>query len=202
MNNSNSNPKVLAIIPARGGSKRILNKNLVDLCNNPLIYYSILAAKSSQYIDRIIVSTDEKRIAEVSETYGAEVLERPRNLALDNTPTIDVVIHVLDVLKEKNYAPNIIILLQPTSPLRTTSDIDNAIALFLNDDYESLISVCELEHPPFPSDNNLRNLYSLFKSKSQVHPLFDTFNSIIFGSESGTSNPLTSLRLPSSRAFE
>lgn len=173
MYNSNSNPKILAIIPARGGSKRIPNKNIIDLCNNPLISYSILAAKSSEYIERIIVSTDDKRITEVSETYGVEVLKRPKNLALDNTPTIDVVIHALDALKEKNYTPSIIILLQPTSPLRTTNDIDNAITLFLNSNYESLISVCELGHSPFWSlkikDGFLKPLFGkkYFKMRSQ-----------------------------------
>ncbi|MHA2287928.1 MAG: acylneuraminate cytidylyltransferase family protein [Promethearchaeota archaeon] len=149
MLDSNSTQKILAIIPARGGSKRIRNKNLVDLCNKPLISYSILAAKSSKYIDRTIVSTDEESIAEVSETYGAEVLKRPRNLALDDTPTIDVVLHALSALNEKNYTPSLIVLLQPTSPLRTTNDIDNAITLFLNGNSETLISVCESEHSPF-----------------------------------------------------
>jgi len=100
-------------------------------------------------VKRVIVSTDDEEIAEVSELYGAQVIRRPAELARDETPTIDVVLHVLDVLSKDHYQPEVVVLLQPTSPLRLAKDIDDAIHLFLNSECESVVSVCEAKHPPF-----------------------------------------------------
>ena len=142
--------KIVAIIPARGGSKGIPRKNIRLLAGKPLIAYSIEAALNSKYINRIIISTEDKEIADISRKYGAEVIERPEELAKDNSQTIDVVKHVLENLKKnESYTPDIIALLQPTSPLRTKEDIDNGIELFVNNKCGSVISVCEAIHPVY-----------------------------------------------------
>ena len=143
--------EVLAIIPARGGSKGVPKKNIRLLAGKPLIAYSIEQAKESKYISRAIVSTENEEIAEIAREWNAEVIKRPKELARDDTPTIDVIIHVLDSLrKEEKYISDIVVLLQPTSPLRTSKDIDNAIELFLNNqNCLSLVSVTEFDHPPF-----------------------------------------------------
>jgi len=138
--------KILAIIPARGGSKTIPRKNIKLLNGKPLIYYTIKESIKSKYLGRIIVSTEDKEISEISKKYGAEVIERPEELAKDETPTIDVIFHVLQVIKAENFEPGLVVLLQPTSPLRNAQDIDNAIELFLKNDCESVVSVCEVEH--------------------------------------------------------
>lgn len=141
--------KIITIIPARGGSKGIPRKNLRLLARKPLIAYSIETALKSKWIDRVIVSTEDEEIAEISREDGAEIIERPKEMARDDSPTIDAIFHALEVLKVENYEPDITILLQPTSPLRTAKDIDNAIELFLNNDGESVVSVCEVEHTPY-----------------------------------------------------
>ena len=135
--------KIIAIIPARGGSKGIPRKNIRVLAGKPLIAYSIEAALKSKYIGKTIVSTEDKEIAEKSREYGAEVIERPRELANDTAPTEPVLEHVVEWLKEhEGYTPDIVILLQPTSPFRTSEHIDEALDIFLNNDYDSLLSVC------------------------------------------------------------
>lgn len=138
---------IIGVIPARGGSKRLPRKNIKLLNRKPLIAYTIEQALDSKYLDKVVVTTDDKDIAEISKKYQAEVIIRPKNLARDDTPTIDVIYHLINFLKLKD--DDIIVLLQPTSPLRTTEDIDNAIRLFLNSNCESVVSVCETEFPPY-----------------------------------------------------
>lgn len=158
-----NNQKILAIIPARGKSKVIPRKNIRLLAGKPLIAYSIETALKSKYIDRVVVSTEDDEIADVAKIYGAKVIKRPEELARDDSPTIDVVFHALDVLKLEDYNPDILVLLQPTSPLRTREDIDNAIKLFLEKDCESVVSVCESIH-----------LYWSFKIEERyLKPVFD-----------------------------
>jgi CMP-N-acetylneuraminic acid synthetase len=138
--------KILAIIPARGGSKRLPKKNLMDLAGKPLIAYSIEAAKNSQYIDDVILSSESEEILSVAREYGAQTpFVRPKELAEDTSRSIDVVTHALKTLTQKYDA---VILLQPTSPLRTTEDIDGAIEMFYNKQATSVIGVCEMEHSP------------------------------------------------------
>jgi len=134
------NKKILAIIPARGGSKGIPQKNIKPLFGKPLIAYTIKSALQSKYLDRMIVSTEDKEITKISEKYGAKVIKRPKKLSTDKSKTIDAVLYCLNILADKNYVPDIIVLLQPTSPLRTTKTIDLAIKTFINnfDDYDSL----------------------------------------------------------------
>jgi len=119
--------KIICIIPARGGSKSIPQKNIKIICGKPLFVWSILAAKSSKYIDRVIVSTDDKKISDISKKWGVEVLDRPKKYATDKATTIQVLQHAIKEVP--NY--DIIVLLQPTSPLRTGKLIDEAISRFL-----------------------------------------------------------------------
>lgn len=117
---------VLAYIPARGGSKRIPNKNIRDFCGKPLIAYSIEQARAVSFIDRVIVDTDSPEIAEVAKKYGAEVpYLRPPELANDNARVIDALLHLLGHLKkEEGYEPTHVLILQTTSPLRELRDIE------------------------------------------------------------------------------
>jgi len=140
------NKKILAVIPARGGSKEIPRKNIRLLAGKPLIAYTIEAALKSKYVDKVIVSTEDIEISQISEQYGAEVVKRPEKLARDETPTLSVIQHVVRRLKEKY---DIIVALQPTSPLRDEKDIDAAIDLFGKHGTDSLVSVCEVEHHPY-----------------------------------------------------
>lgn len=142
---------MLALVPARGGSKGVPGKNIRPLAGKPLISYTINAALRSEYQLRVVVSTDDVRIAEVSRAAGAEVpFLRPQELALDETPTLSVVQDALHWLKEHEaYEPEIVVLLQPTSPLRTAQHIDEGIRLLLETGADSVISVCEAEHSPY-----------------------------------------------------
>lgn len=142
---------ILAIIPARGGSKGLPRKNVLPLLGEPLIAYTIKEAKKSKYITRIIVTTDDDEIAGISLKYGAEVpFRRPKELAGDNTSTNDVIEHVLNVIvKEEEKLPDIICLLQCTSPLRTVSDIDSTIEKMLKTNSDSAVAVCEVESNPY-----------------------------------------------------
>jgi N-acylneuraminate cytidylyltransferase/CMP-N,N'-diacetyllegionaminic acid synthase len=141
--------KFLAIIPARGGSKGIPHKNIMDLCGKPLISYSIEEAKKSKYIDYVLVSTDDEEIKEVSMNYGANVpFLRPDKFSDDKAKSIDVVIHAIEFLKNDGNIFDYVVLLQPTSPLRTYEDIDSAIELILEKNESSLVSVCEVDENP------------------------------------------------------
>ena len=116
--------KNLAIIPARGGSKGLKNKNILKFDNKPLLAWSILAAKKSKLFSKIIVSTDSKKIAVIAKKYGAEVpFLRPKKLSSDRSKSVDLVIHALDFYKKKNLFFKNIFLLEPTSPLRDEKDI-------------------------------------------------------------------------------
>lgn len=141
------NKKILVIIPARGGSKGLPRKNIRQLNGKPLICYAIDEAMKSKFVERIIVTTDDSEIAEISKEAGAEVIIRPPALAQDESPVIDAIFHVLDNIKGEK--PDLIVLLQPTSPLRETTDIDGAIQLFLDGQCDSLMSVCPAEHSPY-----------------------------------------------------
>lgn len=141
--------KILALIPARGGSKGIKGKNIVELCGKPLIAYSILAGLESKYIDKVVVTTDSEEIAEVSKRFGAEVpFFRPAYLASDTAKTIDAVLHAVEWLREHGEDYDILVLLQPTQPLRTGVDIDEAIETYMKNGMKAVVSVKEVdEHP-------------------------------------------------------
>lgn len=141
-----NNKKVLAIIPARGGSKRVPRKNIRHLAGKPLIAWTIEAGKKSKYIDRVIVSSDDLEIIEVSKAFGADIpFIRPKYLAEDRTPGIDPVIHALKELPDYDY----VVLLQPTSPLRLTEDIDGCIEQLVRAKSSACVSVAESEKSPY-----------------------------------------------------
>lgn len=143
--------KVIAIIPAREGSKGVKNKNIKILKDKPLISYTIEEAKKSKLIDKLIVSTDSIEIAELSKKSGAEVpFIRPKDLSTDSSLTYDVVKHCLDFYKAKGEHYDIILLLQPTTPFRTVDTIDKSLTILKNDTtYTSVVSVVDVEgnHP-------------------------------------------------------
>ena len=139
---------VFALIPARGGSKGIPRKNLVRICDRPLIEYSIRAARQAHSVDRVIVSTDDPEIAEISLACGAEVpFLRPAEFANDAASMLSVLCHALEWC-EKNSAEQIdaLVLLQPTSPLRTARHVDGAVELFFKSGASSVVSVIEVPH--------------------------------------------------------
>jgi len=143
--------KILCVIPARGGSKELPGKNIKKLLGKPLIAYSIEQAKNSKYIDRVIVSTDSHKIANISKKYHAELpFIRPRKLAGDNSSTIDVLLHAVDLMeKNKNCYFGILVLLHATSPLRTVEDIDRCIELLFKKKADNVISVTESHRNPY-----------------------------------------------------
>lgn len=145
--------KIIAIIPAREGSKGIPYKNIKTLAGKPLIAYTIEAALKSKFLDRVIVSTDSKKIAKIAKESGADVpFLRPKRLAGDKTAMFFVVKHAVSWLKNKeSYSADIVAILQPTSPLRTGKDIDKAIKIFLNDKCESVVSVSRSKSSLFQS---------------------------------------------------
>ena len=138
----------LAIIPARGGSKRLPRKNILDLNGKPLIAWSIEAGLDSKYIDKVVVSSDNNEILDIAQKFGADVIVRPKELASDTATTFDTIKHTIRSLEQYDY----IVLLQPTSPLRNSKHIDEAIELLEKKDADSVVSVCEMEHSPLWSN--------------------------------------------------
>lgn len=149
--NIKSLSNILALIPARGGSKGIPKKNIRPLAGKPLINYTIEAALQSRYQIRVVVSTDDEEIAKIARAAGAEVpFLRPAELAQDETPTFPVVQHALQWLEQHEaYQPKLVVLLQPTSPLRRPEHIDRALELILSSEADSVVSLCEAEHSPY-----------------------------------------------------
>ena len=133
---------VLALIPARGASKAIPRKNLAPLAGRPLLAWTIDAASESEAVTRVFVSTEDDEIAEVTRGLGAYVLQRPPELASDETPMRAVIDHALGELGQ----PDLLVLLQPTSPLRRSDHIDEAVRLLLDSDVDCVVSVVEVPH--------------------------------------------------------
>jgi len=156
--------KIIAIIPARGGSKGVSKKNIRLLAEKPLIHYTIHAAQNSNYVDHVIVSTDDDEIIKVASIKDVQVIKRPSEIAGDDAPTIDAILHVLDNSDKLGLKPDLVVLLQPTSPFRAPSDIDAALDIFLQNDCDSVISVVESTHPPF---------WNMVVKGSYLQPLFD-----------------------------
>lgn len=149
------NKKILALIPARAGSKGLPGKNIKIIAGKPLIEWSIIQAKNSKYVDLVAVTTDGDEIVDIAEASGTVAIKRPVELAEDNSPTSQAVNHALIEL-EKNDTFDYIILLEPTSPLRGIYDIDNAIVDLVDnfDKADSLVSLglVQLEHPDIVKD--------------------------------------------------
>lgn len=142
-----SKKKIIAIIPARGGSKGVPGKNLKNLGALPLIDHTILFSKNSGVFDKIIISSDDDNICARAEKYEIEAIKRPAHLASDNSLVIDAIKYTIDVLINKGYYPDYIFLLEPTSPLRDKSELINAVSA-LNSGYDSVASFCETTTPP------------------------------------------------------
>ena len=139
---------MIAIITARGGSKGLPRKNVLPFCGKPLIAHTIEAAKNSSAIDRIIVSTDDEEIADISREFGAEVpFMRPAELASDTASSRDVILHTLLFLEAEGRPVDAFCLLQPTSPLRTSADIDGAYRIFQEKNADSVLSITPYDHP-------------------------------------------------------
>ena len=164
---------ILALIPARGGSKGIKMKNIKKFKGKELIYWSIKIAKDSEYINRIIVSTDNNEIKETALKYGAEVpFMRPKHISGDLSNDYQFIRHCLDYLKEtEGEIPDIVVQLRPTYPTRKLSTLDETIEIFINgfDKYDSLRTVYKLEKSPY-------KMYRIVDR--QLIPLFDEVNGI------------------------
>lgn len=181
------NKRFLAIIPARGGSKGIANKNIIDVNGQPLIHYSIGAAKASKYIDKIVVSTDSVEIAEAARKGGADIPAlRPETLATDEAKTIDALIHMVEEVRKAGEEYDYLVLLQPTQPLRQGFHIDEAIELMVTRKAKSLVSISKVnEHPVLMRSQNpdgtLNNLLRVNSSiRRQDFPDFYKVNGAIY----------------------
>lgn len=164
------NYSILAIIPARGGSKGLSRKNILPLLDKPLIAWTIEAAGKSKYIDKYIVSTDDDEIANIASSFNCEVpFLRPKHLASDEASSINVIRHSIDFFKSNGTTFNYTILLEPTSPLRDSEDIDSAIEiLFSNKDRaDSIVGVSKVEatHPAFNVKIDKKGLIQPYNSK-------------------------------------
>lgn len=145
-----NNQTFLAIVPARGGSKRLPGKNKRNIAGKPLIAWSIEAGTTSRYIDKIAVTSDDLDILEISQKYGADSIQRPEHLATDSATTFDAILHAINIIPQKfDY----IVLLQPTSPLRFNTHVNEAIDLLIEKKADAVISVCEVEHSPLWSNS-------------------------------------------------
>ncbi len=142
-------PRVLGIIPARGGSKGVARKNIRLIAGQPLIAYTIRAAKASRQLTHFVTSTDDAEIASVAKALGSPILIRPPALAADDTPMLPVIEHSLSVLEPVKGPQDHVIILQPTAPLRTGEDIDAVITLLITTGADSIISVYQMadKHP-------------------------------------------------------
>lgn len=143
--------EVLAVIPARGGSKGLPGKNLRLLAGHPLIAYSIAAGLQSQLVDRVICSTDSEEIADVARKYGAEIpFMRPSELAQDHSPDIDFFLHTIETLAATGYRPDIIVQLRPTDPIRKPGLVDEAVQMLIdNPDAHSVRTITEPGYSPY-----------------------------------------------------
>lgn len=142
------NMDVLAVVPARAGSKRLPGKNTMKLSGKPLISWTLDAAQESQVIDLLVVSSDDERVLALGQQSGARTLRRPQNLAQDTSSTYDVLLHTLEYLAQAGLRPARIMLLQPTSPLRDADYIRSAVALMDSTQAQSVVSVCPCDHSP------------------------------------------------------
>lgn len=142
------NLDILAIVPARAGSKRLPGKNTLKLQGKPLICWTLEAAQESQVIDLLVVSSDDEEVLAHADRLGARSLRRPASLAQDTSTTYDVLVHTLESLAREGLRPARIMLLQPTSPLRDADDIKAAVSRMNETQAKSVVSVCPCEHSP------------------------------------------------------
>jgi len=173
----------LSIIPARGGSKRLLRKNILNLCGKPLIAWSIEAGLKSNYIDKVIATSDDDEILDISKKYEAQLIKRPSEFASDTATTFDAIKHTIDNLEKYDY----IVLLQPTSPLRDEKHIDETIKLLETKKADAVVSICEMDHSPLwsntlPQDGSIKNFLKddVLNKRSQDLEKYYRLNSAMY----------------------
>lgn len=174
---------ILAIVPARGGSKRLPRKNVLELAGKPLIAWTIEAGRKSIYVDKVIVSSDDDEILEISRRYGVESIKRPPDLASDTATTFDALKHTIENTEKFDY----VVLLQPTSPPRNEKNIDEAIELLFKREADAVISVCEMEHSPLwsntlPEDGEMSGFLreEVLNKRSQDLPPYYRLNGAVY----------------------
>lgn len=180
--------RVLAVIPARSGSKQLKNKNILPLLGKPLLSYSIEAAQNTNIIDEIYVSTDSEIYADLALKHGAKVpFLRSKQLAEDSSSSWDCVLEALENYKKIGECFDLVVLLQPTSPLRTSQDILGALDLFVEKEADSVISVTEAEHSPLwynvlPENLSLRSFLNskILSTPRQELPTYYRLNGAIY----------------------
>lgn len=220
-----NNKNIIGIILARGGSKGVPGKNIKLLAGKPLIAWTIIEAKKSRYINRLILTTDDSVIADIAKQYGCEVpFMRPKELAEDLTPDLPVLQHALERLKEEHYIPDVIVHLRPTAPLRRAEDIDKGIEIMMNnEDADSVRSVTQApKHPlkmwflkdgklePVIKNNKLPEAYNLPRQIiNKEMPVFMQNNSIdiiraktILEKNSMTGNNIYGFEMPEKRSAD
>ena len=174
-----NNKKILAVIPARGGSKGIPSKNIIEVGGKPLIQYTIDCAKHSRYIDRAVISTDSEEIKKVSIECGGDVpFMRPKELALDTSKTIDCIVHAVNTLKEMGETYDYVVIIQNTVPLRKAWHVDESIEKLIDSNERSLVSITEVEQHPIlmrtiNEDGTVKNLLPMSSTmRRQDFPKF------------------------------
>ncbi len=174
-------PKIIAIIPARGGSKGIPRKNIRLLAGKPLIAYTIEAASKSKYIDRAIVSTEDEEIAEISKLHSAEVIKRPNGLGEDNVTLDPVIFHAVNSIEKKeDIKYDFVLTIQPTSPLLTTETLNKTIEIMLNGDYDTLISVKDETHLYWTKkEGDFIPIYKERKNRQNLDPIYKETGAIL-----------------------
>ena len=204
--------EILGVIPARGGSKGIKRKNLHLLAGKPLIQHTIEVARKCRNLSRVVVSTEDPEIAEFADDRELEVITRPDDLALDDTPMVPVICHVLDSLAEGGYQPEIVVVLQPTAPLRRIEHIDDCLELISASDINSVVSVSPVPghfHPDWQfiitDDGELQTFSSreLDELQTRRQELSRTFtrNGAIYAVRSEAFNEHESLFAPPCKAY-
>lgn len=182
---------IVAIIPARAGSKRLPGKNTIDLDGKPLIHYTITAARQSRYIDRILISTNDQHVKDAAQ--GVEIIWRPEELANDQSKVEDAIVHAVSQLEQGGYKTDIIVLLQPTSPLRTAQDIDSTIDAITKKGADSAQTFARaMEHPslmvtideegvphPIDQENHLKHGQSLKKVYIKTGSVYACTNKVL-----------------------
>lgn len=175
--------KYLAVIPARGGSKRLPRKNVLPLAGKPLISWTIEAALASKKIDTVVVSSDDKETLDISAKFNCQLINRPAELSQDTSTSFDVIQHTIKNIDEHEY----IVLLQPTSPLRRGHQIDEAIELLEEKNADAIVSVTEMEFSPLwantlPADLNMENFLrdKIRDQRSQDLPIYYRLNGAIY----------------------
>ena len=174
--------KFLVIIPARGGSKGIPNKNIIDVCGKPLIQYTIdlaLKLKESKRVERVIVSTDCHKIADISRSLGAEIpFLRPASISTDSSKSIESITHALSYYEKLGFFYDAVIILQPTSPLRDYEDLRNSLDLFIAQPCDGLISAYKEE--------TINGLIMYHKEGDKARPLNERHNEGVRRQEHGS----------------